>query len=134
MDSNQSLEDFASSREVRVGAWVDTLPDDVFNQAWDALSKAGAAGKKPLNMKYFGGLKSGDANVAENLALWDKGMGKMSKGFDKGNVHEHTPWWKKKWNIWRHKKSGGPINAYYHVHANPLSENDDHAHYRTTDI
>ena len=77
-----------------------------------ALSKAGAAGKKPLNMKYFGGLKSGDANVAENLALWDKGMGKMSKGFDKGNVHEHTPWWKKKWNIWRHKKSGGPINAY----------------------
>ena len=77
-----------------------------------ALSKAGAAGKKPLNMKYFGGLKSGDANVAENLALWDKGMTKMGKGFDKGNVHEHTPWWKKKWNIWRHKKSGGPINAY----------------------
>ena len=45
MDSNQSLEDFASSREVRVGAWVDTLPDDVFNQAWDALSKAGGIGK-----------------------------------------------------------------------------------------
>ena len=75
-----------------------------------ALSKAGV--KKPLNMKYYGGLKTGDANVAENLALWDKGMTKMGKGFDKGNVHEHTPWWKKKWNIWRHKKSGGPINAY----------------------
>ena len=50
-----------------------------------ALSKAGA--KKPLNMKYFGGLKSGDANVAENLSLWGKGMDKMGKGFDKGNVH-----------------------------------------------
>ena len=75
-----------------------------------ALSKAGV--KKPLNMKYYGGGKRGDANIAENLALWDKGMTKMGKGFDKGNVHEHTPWWKKKWNIWRHKKSGGPINAY----------------------
>ena len=30
--------------------------------------------------------------------------------------------------------AGGPINAYYHVHARPLSEDDDHAHYRTTDI
>ena len=29
--------------------------------------------------------------------------------------------------------AGGPINAYYHVHANPL-EVDDHAQYRTTDI
>ena len=75
-----------------------------------ALSKAGV--KKPLNMKYYGGGKRGDANIAENLALWDKGMTKMGKGFDKGNVHKHTPWWKEKWNIWRHKKSGGPINAY----------------------
>tara|TARA_B100000131_G_scaffold268434_1_gene267206 strand:+ start:801 stop:1025 length:225 start_codon:yes stop_codon:yes gene_type:complete len=45
LDSKQSLEEFASSREVKVGAWVDTLPDDVFNQAWDALSKAGGIGK-----------------------------------------------------------------------------------------
>ena len=75
-----------------------------------ALSKAGV--KKPLNMKYYGGLKTGDANVAENLALWDKGMTKMGKGFDKSNVHKKTPWWKTKWNIWRHKKSGGPIKAY----------------------
>jgi len=74
-----------------------------------ALSKAGA--KKPLNMKYFGGLKSGDANVAENLALWDKGMTKMGKGFDKGNVHQHTPWYKKWWNM-KMKNSGGPIKAY----------------------
>ena len=29
--------------------------------------------------------------------------------------------------------AGGPIKAYYHVHANPL-EIDDHAHFRTTDI
>jgi len=29
--------------------------------------------------------------------------------------------------------AGGPINAYYHVHTNPL-EVDDHAHFRTTDI
>ena len=74
-----------------------------------ALSKAGV--KKPLNMKYYGGLKTGDANVAENLALWDKGMTKMGKGFDKGNVHQHTPWYKKWWNM-KMKNSGGPINAY----------------------
>ena len=74
-----------------------------------ALSKAGV--KKPLNMKYYGGLKSGDANVAENLALWDKGMTKMGKGFDKGNVHQHTPWYKKWWNM-KMKNSGGPIKAY----------------------
>jgi len=74
-----------------------------------ALSKAGV--KKPLNMKYYGGLKTGDANVAENLALWDKGMSKMGKGFDKGNVHQHTPWYKKWWNM-KMKNSGGPINAY----------------------
>lgn len=43
--SEQSLEEFASSREAKVGAWVDILPDDVFNQAWDALSKAGGIGK-----------------------------------------------------------------------------------------
>tara|TARA_B100001996_G_scaffold162492_1_gene123932 strand:+ start:603 stop:866 length:264 start_codon:yes stop_codon:yes gene_type:complete len=30
--------------------------------------------------------------------------------------------------------AGGPINAYYHVHADVLVEGDDHAHYRTTDI
>ena len=75
-----------------------------------ALSKAGV--KKPLNMKYYGGGKRGDANIAEKLALWDKGMTNMGKGFDKSNVHKKTPWWKEKWNIWRHKKSGGPINAY----------------------
>ena len=74
-----------------------------------ALSKAGA--KKPLNMKYFGGLKSGDANVAENLALWDKGMTKMGKGFDKSNVHKDTPWYKV-WYNKTFKSSGGPINAY----------------------
>ena len=45
LDSKQSLEEFASSREVKMGAWVDTLPDDIFNQAWDALSKAGGIGK-----------------------------------------------------------------------------------------
>ena len=33
--------------------------------------------------------------------------------------------------------SGGPINAYYHVHAQSkivISIPDDHAQYRTTDI
>ena len=74
-----------------------------------ALSKAGV--KKPLNMKYYGGGKRGDANIAENLALWDKGMTKMGKGFDKGNVHKHTPWYKKWWNM-KMKNSGGPIKAY----------------------
>ena len=29
--------------------------------------------------------------------------------------------------------AGGPINAYYHVHANP-TEIDEDAEYRTTDI
>ena len=30
--------------------------------------------------------------------------------------------------------AGGPINAYYHVHAREKLVNDDHAQYRTTDI
>jgi len=32
--------------------------------------------------------------------------------------------------------AGGPINAYYHVHAKAkvVVTSDDHAHYRTTDI
>ena len=76
-----------------------------------AMSKAGASGSKAIRSKYFGGLDTGDAKVAENLAIWDKGMDKMGKGFDKGNVHQHTPWYKKWWNM-KMKNSGGPIKAY----------------------
>jgi hypothetical protein len=43
--SEQSLKDFASLRDGKVGAWVDTLPDDIFNQAWDALAVVGGIGK-----------------------------------------------------------------------------------------
>ncbi len=45
MASEQSLKDFASLRDGKVGAWVDTLPDDIFNQAWDALAVVGGIGK-----------------------------------------------------------------------------------------
>ena len=76
-----------------------------------AMSKAGASGSNAIRSKYFGGLKTGDADVAENLGLWDTGMDKMSKGFDKSNIHAETPWYKKWWNK-KMKSSGGPINAY----------------------
>ena len=45
MASEQSLKDFASLRDGKVGAWVDTLPDDIFNQAWDSLAVVGGIGK-----------------------------------------------------------------------------------------
>ena len=74
-----------------------------------AMSKAGASGSKALSSKYFGGLKTGDANVAENLGLWDKGMEKIGK--QGGVSKEGKDVWKKKpkWKFW---KQGGPINAY----------------------
>ena len=45
MASEQSLEEYASSRSGQVGAWVDSLPDEIFNQAWDALATIGGIGK-----------------------------------------------------------------------------------------
>ena len=74
-----------------------------------AMSKAGASGSKALRSKYFGGLDTGDAKVAENLGLWDKGMDKIGK--QGGVSKEGKDVWKKKpkWKFW---KQGGPINAY----------------------
>ena len=75
-----------------------------------AMSKAGASGSKALSSKYFGGLKTGDANVAENLGLWDKGMEKIGK--QGGVSKEGKDEWKvpKKW--WQLWNKGGTIKAY----------------------
>ena len=34
--------------------------------------------EKPLVPKYFGGNTTGDANIAENIANWDRGMNKIA--------------------------------------------------------
>ena len=36
-------------------------------------------GKKDPMMKMMGGAKTGDANIAENIAIFDKGMEKIAK-------------------------------------------------------
>ena len=43
--ASKSLEDFASDGRKLPGAWVDTLPDDVYNQVWDALHNESHIGK-----------------------------------------------------------------------------------------
>ena len=75
-----------------------------------AMSKAGASGSKALRSKYFGGLDTGDAKVAENLGLWDKGMEKIGK--QGGVSKEGKDEWKvpKKW--WQLWNKGGAIKAY----------------------
>ena len=35
--ASKSLEDFALDGRKSPGAWIDQLPDDVYNQVWDAL-------------------------------------------------------------------------------------------------
>jgi len=76
-----------------------------------AMSKAGASGSKALSSKYFGGLKTGDAKVAENLGLWDQGMDKIATqgGVSKEgkDVWKKKKWWEKPW--WN---QGGAIKAY----------------------
>ena len=44
MDSEPSLADFAN-RPRGGRAWADDLPDDVFNQMWDALHNTSGIGK-----------------------------------------------------------------------------------------
>ena len=39
MASEQSLEEYASSRSGQVGAWVDSLPDEIFNQAFSIVQE-----------------------------------------------------------------------------------------------
>ena len=74
-----------------------------------AMSKAGASGSKALSSKYFGGGQRGDATIAENLGIWDKGMEKIGK--QGGVSKEGKDVWKKKpkWKFW---KQGGTIKAY----------------------
>jgi len=81
--------------------------------AAQALAKAGTSGATAMRSKYFGGLKTGDANVAENLGLWDKGMDKIAK---QGGVSQEGKdvWskkksWKPDWWPWN---KGGAIKAY----------------------
>jgi hypothetical protein len=41
--------------------------------------------EKPLTPKYFGGNTTGDANIAENMANFDRGMDRMSTFTPSGN-------------------------------------------------
>ena len=36
--ASKSLEEFASDGRKLPGAWIDTLPDEIYNQVWDALN------------------------------------------------------------------------------------------------
>tara|TARA_E500000081_G_scaffold75051_1_gene76617 strand:+ start:6817 stop:7038 length:222 start_codon:yes stop_codon:yes gene_type:complete len=36
--ASKSLEEFASEGRKLPGAWIDTLPDELYNQVWDALN------------------------------------------------------------------------------------------------
>ena len=36
--ASRSLEEFASDGRKLPGAWIDTLPDEIYNQVWDALN------------------------------------------------------------------------------------------------
>ena len=44
MASDTSLEEFAN-RPKRMPAWADSLPDDVYNQLWDAM-RSNSVGKE----------------------------------------------------------------------------------------
>ena len=58
-----------------------------------AASKMGRLGKKkPLVSKYFGGNTTGDANIAENIAGWDRGMDKIAA---RGSVDDKNDYYKK---------------------------------------
>ena len=78
-----------------------------------AMSKAGASGSKALRSKYFGGGQRGDATIAENLGIWDKGMEKIGKqgGVSKEgkDVWKNKKSWKPDWWPWN---KGGAIKAY----------------------
>ena len=42
--------------------------------------------EKPLVPKYFGGNTTGDANIAENIANFNKGMDRMGSFNEQGNA------------------------------------------------
>ena len=68
MDSKQSLEEYASSRSGLVGAWVDSLPDEIFNQAWDALATVGGIGKTTVT-KWLHSIGYTDATQGKVSAI-----------------------------------------------------------------
>ena len=43
--ASRSLEEFASDGRKLPGAWIDTLPDEIYNQVWDALNTDVPIGK-----------------------------------------------------------------------------------------
>ena len=43
--ASRSLEEFASDGRKLPGAWIDTLPDEIYNQVWDALNTDMPIGK-----------------------------------------------------------------------------------------
>lgn len=44
-----------------------------------ALASKFMGAKKDAAMKYMGGSKTGDANIAENISIFDKGMDKIAR-------------------------------------------------------
>ncbi len=46
-NSHISLEEFAKDKTSTIGAWVDDLPDNIFNEIWDAFST-------PAGQRKFG--------------------------------------------------------------------------------
>ena len=50
-----------------------------------AAALMGGRKQKPLVPKYFGGNTTGDANIAENIANFNRGMDRMSKFTPSGN-------------------------------------------------
>ena len=50
-----------------------------------AAKAMGGRKQKPLVPKYFGGNTTGDANIAENIANFNRGMDRMSKFTPSGN-------------------------------------------------
>ncbi len=70
MASEISLTEFASAQSNRTGAWVDSLPDEIFNQAWDALSTSGGIGKVTITtwLKSIGYTDATQGKVSTLLA------------------------------------------------------------------
>jgi len=56
------------------------------------LAAAAMKKKKPVVSKYFGGNTTGDANIAENIAGWDRGMDKIAA---RGSVDDKNDYYKK---------------------------------------
>jgi len=51
--SKQTLQEFVNTSERTFSGWSDQLPDDVFNQAWDALNDPSSGVGENTVMKWL---------------------------------------------------------------------------------